>query len=96
MIRNVVLIRLTSPDTDGPRLDEALAAIEALDPPGCVSMRTGRDLGLREGGWDGAITADFDDAAAYRDYDLDAEHNRIRAELFGPISAQIARVQFEI
>ena len=96
MIRNVVLIKLQSPATDAARLDEALAAIEALDPPGCVSMRTGRDLALREGGWDGAITADFVDEAAYRAYDAEAERNRIRAELCGAISAQVARVQFEV
>jgi hypothetical protein len=43
-----------------------------------------------------AGTADFVDEDHYRRYDLEAEHNRVREELFAPICADIARVQFEI
>jgi hypothetical protein len=39
--------------------------------------------------------ADAGEVAAYRDYDLDAAHNRYRARL-GPLAEQIARVQFEL
>jgi hypothetical protein len=58
-------------------------------------MRVGVDAGLREGNWDFSITADFADVDSYQRYDLDEEHNRIRRELFAPISAEIVRIQFE-
>ncbi|MDQ1502571.1 MAG: hypothetical protein QOD57_298, partial [Actinomycetota bacterium] len=39
---------------------------------------------------------DLVDEEAYRIYDADEEHNRIRAELFVPISASIERMQFRL
>ena len=94
MIRNVVLVKL-KPDAD----PEAIASIQdgfrALDCPGTISYTLGDDLGMRDGNWSYAIVADFEDEAAYRGYDADAEHNRLRAEL-GPYAEQIARVQFEL
>ena len=102
MIRNVVVGRLRdAPDPgqaalDRDRLDAALAGIEALGCPGRVASRVGRDAGLRDGGWDFAITNDWVDAAAYRVYDADAEHNRLRREEFAPVCAEIVRVQLEL
>jgi hypothetical protein len=93
MIRNVVVGRVR-PGVPRQQVEEALAAIVALDPPGCLDMRVGVDAGLREGNWGFAITADFADEDAYRRYDLEEEHNRVRRELFGPICEEIVRVQF--
>jgi hypothetical protein len=56
----------------------------------------GQDLGLRPGGASYALTVDFPDEESYRIYDRDAEHNRIRAEMFAPISESIERVQFRL
>jgi hypothetical protein len=94
VIRNVVVGRLK----DGVTREEAeraLAAIAALELTGCLDMRVGVDAGLREGNWDWSITADFADIDAYRRYDLDEEHNRIRREMFAPISEDIVRIQFD-
>ncbi len=94
MIRNVVLGRLRA--GVGPSaVEPALAAIVALQPKGLLDCRVGRDLRLRGDSWDFAITSDFVDAQAYRAYDHDAEHNRVRKEMFTPLCAEIARVQFE-
>jgi len=93
MIRNVVVGRVR-PDVPREQLEEALAAIAALQPDGCLDMRLGVDAGLREGNWSFSITADFTDEDAYRAYDLEDEHNRIRRELFAPICEDIVRVQF--
>jgi hypothetical protein len=93
MIRNVVLGRLR-PDVSAETVEEALAAIVALNPDGCLDMRVGVDAGLREGNWSFSIVGDFVDEEAYRAYDLDEEHNRIRREVFAPISEEIARIQF--
>jgi hypothetical protein len=95
MIRNVVLGRL-KPDADPALLDEALAGMENLAVDGLLEIRLGRDAGLRPGNWDYAITADLADADAYRRYDEDEEHNRIRREMFAVVSAEIARLQFEL
>jgi hypothetical protein len=94
MIRNVVVGRVR-PDVPRAQVEKALAAIVALEPEGCLDMRVGVDAGLREGNWSFSITADFTDADAYRRYDLEEEHNRVRRELFGPICEDIVRIQFE-
>jgi hypothetical protein len=102
MIRNVVLGRLreaadpAQQAADAGMLQKGLAGIAALDVPGCLDMRTGTDLRLRDGGWDYAITNDWADEASYRAYDADEEHNRLRREIFGVISREIARAQIEI
>lgn len=93
MIRNVVLGRLHA-DADAALLEQGLAALRELRIDGVVRLECGRDAGLRDGNWDYAVTADIVDEAAYRRYDEDEEHNRIRRELLGPVSAQVVRVQF--
>ena len=97
MIRNVVLGR-TRPDHDRAALDEGLAGIVALQQrlAGVLDVRVGRDAGLREGTWDFAITVDLVDAEAYRRYDEDEEHARLRRDLIGPNSETLARVQIEV
>ncbi len=95
MIRDLVLGRLKE-GADEAALDEALRGLLMLPMDGLLEMHVGRDAGLREGTWDYVITADFTDADAYRRYDADDEHNRLRRELFDVLSEQIARVQFEI
>lgn len=102
MIRNVVVGRLRQPDDAGQRaadlalLREGLAGIAALRLPGLVAMHVGADAGLRDGGWDFAITNDWQDADSYRVYDADVEHNRLRSEIFAVICQDIVRVQFQV
>ena len=78
MIRNVVVGRL-NPGTELAAIEPGLAAIVALQPPGLLDCRVGRDLRLRDESWDFAITCDFVDEDAYRSYDKDVEHNHIGA-----------------
>jgi hypothetical protein len=93
VIRNVVMGRLRD-DADVGMLEEGLTALRALRIDGLLALDCGRDLRLREGNWDYAVSAELADDAAYRRYDDDEEHNRIRRELLGPVSEQIVRVQF--
>jgi Stress responsive A/B Barrel Domain len=95
VIRNVVVGRLRH-GADEELLAEALQGLLLLPLDGLLEMHVGRDAGLREGTWDYVITADFADAEAYRRYDADQEHKRLRRELFDVLSEEIARVQFEI
>ena len=101
MIRNVVVGRLRATDDPDQRavdlamLHEGLDDIAALRLPGLLAMNVGCDLGLRDGGCF-AITNDWQDADAYRVYDAEKEHNRLRGEIFAVICEEIARVQFTI
>ena len=97
MIRNVVLGRIDPAADEETRfgLDAGMLGIVGLRPPGLVGlMRLGYDAGLREGGWDFAITNDWVDADAYRAYDADPEHGEFRAKIVLACS-EMARVQFE-
>ena len=96
MIRNVVVGRLKD-GVDPSEIEKGLEALRTLRVDGVdLDMRTGLDLGLREGNAHYVITADLADEDAYRIYDADPEHNRIRAELFAPLSASIERIQFRL
>lgn len=94
MIRNVVMVKLRA-DSNSDDVASLRKQFQALNCPGTVSYTIGPDAGLREGNWSFAIVADFVDTEAYRGYDNDDEHNRLRAKL-APMAEQIARVQFEI
>lgn len=96
MIRNVV-VGTVHEGVDPVEVENALQALRDLEVAG-VTMRlvAGQDLGLREGNASYALTADFDSEEAYRVYDADEEHDRIRRELFAPISASISRIQFRL
>ena len=97
MIRNVVMGRLqdASDETAVSELERGLAGIRGLDLAGQLAMSVGRDAGVRDGGWDFAIINDWADVDAYRNYDVDDEHNVYRA-IIGAVCAEVARVQFEV
>ena len=94
MIRNVVLAKLKT-GYDAAEVATLQDGLRELSCPGTLSVTVGTDAGLRDGNWDFVIVADFEDAAAYRGYDEDVEHNKLRARL-APMVEQIARAQFEV
>jgi hypothetical protein len=94
VIRAVLTLKLR-PDADQEKLAEVLAGLRRLDCPGTLAFSVGTDAGLREGNWSVGLVADFVDAAAYRGYDADPEHNRLRKEL-AALAEQVTRVQFEL
>ena len=94
MVRNVVLVELKS-TADHRAVAAVQDGLRHLDCQGTVSYTLGDDLGLRDGNWSFAIVADFEDETAYRRYDGDAEHNRLRS-LLDPYAERVARVQFQI
>jgi hypothetical protein len=94
VIRNVVMVQLKA-DADLAEVARIQDGFRAMNCPGTVSYTLGDDLRLREGTWSFAIVADFTGIDAYRNYDADAEHNRLRG-LLAPMTASIARCQFEI
>jgi len=94
MIRNVVLAKLKT-GYDATEVERIQQGLRDLNCPGTQRYTVGSDAGLRDSNWDFVIVADFEDTAAYRGYDEDAEHNRLRARL-APIIDQVARAQFEL
>jgi len=95
MIRNVVMFSVK--DGTRPEQVEAIArAMKEIAFAGCSRWEMGRDLNLRAGNMPYAFVAEFDDEAAYREYDTNEEHNRIRRELLGPIVDKIERIQYVV
>jgi hypothetical protein len=70
VIRNVVLVKL-KPGRDPAEIADIQEDFRRLNCPGTLSYTIGSDVGLRDGNWEFAIVADFTDAEAYRNYDLD-------------------------
>lgn len=61
---------------------------------GLVSWQAGPDLGLNEGNAHFAVSATFEDQAAYERYRDHPEHRRIIAEQIAPLIATRSAVQF--
>jgi Stress responsive A/B Barrel Domain len=81
--------------------DAQIAALEAglATLPGridaLIGYRFGRDAEMTDGAWDYAIVADFADPPGYEAYRDHPDHIDLLANLSGPITAVVARVQFE-
>lgn len=96
MIRNVVMGRLRS-GVSAAEIEPGLQALRDLTVEGVeFTLVAGVDAGLRDGNAGYALTCDFADEDAYRVYDADAEHNRIRREMIAPLSESVERVQFHL
>jgi hypothetical protein len=95
MIRNIVLFSVKV-GTRMEKIDAVVRAMTAIGFAGASRWELVRDLRLREGNLPYAFVSEFEDEAAYRAYDLDAEHNRIRRELLAPIVDRIERFQYEV
>lgn len=97
MVRHLVLLKWTDGATD----EQVAAVIEGLQalPAAIGEIRryeVGTDLGLREGTFDLAITAEFDDADGWRTYATHPEHVAVITDRITPILADRASVQHEI
>ena len=96
MLQHIVLFNWS--DTTPPG-HAVLAANElrryASTLHGLVSYYCGPNLQLKEGTYDFGVAAVFEDVAAWQAYDTAPEHDRIRAEFFGPYVATRAVIQFE-
>lgn len=95
MIRNVVLFSLKQ-GAQPEQLATFERAMKVIRFDGCLRWELVRDLRLREGNLPYAVIAEFTDEAAYRAYDADAEHDRVRRELLAPVVDRIERFQYEV
>jgi Stress responsive A/B Barrel Domain len=95
MIRNFALLKLKS-DTRPDQVNTLIEAMRRLTVPGMSGLTVHRDAALRPGNSDVVIVCDLEDEEAYRRYDSDEEHNRIRSELVAPITERVERIQVRI
>ncbi len=96
MITHIVTFRWKgdAPTDQSTRVSAGLATLPALVP----SLRTyhfGADVGARDGNFDYAVVATFDDLDGWREYDQSADHNRVADEMIRPFIESRASVQFE-
>jgi hypothetical protein len=64
--------------------------------PSLKAYSMGTDIGVNEGNWQFAATADFDDLDGYLAYRDDPTHQAIIKEHIRPIIATRAAVQYEL
>jgi len=95
VIRNVVMVKL-KPGTAPDQVERLINELQGMQVPGMAHLSVGTDAGLREGNLDLVIVVDLDDEAAYKAYDEDAEHNRIRRDLVAPIAERVERIQYRV
>ena len=97
MIRHVAMFRLIDDAPEGTRalLDEGLKRLAEVIPQ--ISAYTyGGDLGLREGNFDLAVVADFENAEAFAEYVSHPEHQSFLRDRLMPVVADRVAVQFEL
>jgi hypothetical protein len=95
MIRHILLVRL-KPEASSEQVDAFMEAIKSVPFPGRSNVVVGRDLALRPGNMDLAVSNDFPDEGTYRAWGEDAEHARVRTELLAPIADRIERCLFQV
>jgi Stress responsive A/B Barrel Domain len=96
MIRHTVLFTWTDDATDAQRkrVADELSRLPGIIPA-LRAYAIGTDVGVNEGNWDFAVTADFEDLDGYLAYRDDPTHRAIIAEHIAPIIARRAAVQYE-
>jgi len=96
MIRHVVMFTFRE-DASEAQIGEAVAALAELATlvPTVRAFRLGRDIGVNEGNFHLAVTADFDDVEGYLTYRDHPEHLRVIREKGAPVVASRSAVQFE-
>jgi Stress responsive A/B Barrel Domain len=95
VIRHILLIKLKPEATSG-QVEAFMREIAAVPFPGRTNIVVGRDLGLRPGNFELAVSNDFPDEGAYHAWGEDAAHGEVRASYLQPIAGDIARCLFEV
>jgi hypothetical protein len=95
MIRHTVLFGWSGDATDAQkkRAADELAKLPSFIP----SIRAfvfGSDVGINQGNFDFAVTADFDDAGGFVAYRDNPDHRAMSEKYILPIVARSAAVQF--
>lgn len=97
MLRHVAMFRLKSDAPEGTweRLARGLDRL-AREIPEVTAYTHGRDLGLREGNFDLAVVADFEDPEAFAAYVGHPEHQAFLRDLLLPVVEERVSIQFAL
>jgi hypothetical protein len=96
MIRHTVMFTWKPEATDVQikRVGEELSRLPGV-VPSIRAYTMGTDIGVNDGNYQFAVTADFDDLDGYLAYRDDPTHRAVIAEHIQPIIEQRSAVQFE-
>jgi hypothetical protein len=96
MIRHVVLFRWV-PGATQEQKERVASELRRLPSvvPSLRAYHLGSDVGVNQGNFEFAVTADFDDVDGYLAYRDHPEHRAIVGQFIQPIAGQRAAVQFE-
>ncbi|MEN8042006.1 MAG: Dabb family protein [Actinomycetota bacterium] len=96
MFHHVVLMRFKD-GTSQRQIDaiaDGLASLpEQIDV--LIRYRFGSDVGITDGAWDFAATAEFAEASHYSEYSDHPAHQAVLRERIAPVLSEVARTQFE-
>jgi hypothetical protein len=97
LIRHTVMFTW-KPDATEEQIKRVPAELSRLPAlvPSLKAYAMGTDIGVNEGNWQFAVTADFDDLDGYLAYRDDPTHQAIIKEHIQPIIATRAAVQYEL
>lgn len=95
VLRHTLLVRL-KPEATDEQVDAFMNEIGSLPFPGRSNVVVGRDIGIRPGNMDLAVSNDFPDEATYRAWVEDPGHARIRTDLLAPIADRLERCLFNV
>lgn len=97
MIRHTVMFTWKPEATEAQlkRVPDELSRLPGI-VPSIRSYAVGADIGVNDGNWQFAVTADFDDLDGYLAYRDDPTHRAIISEHIQPIIATRAAVQFDL
>lgn len=96
MVRHIAMFRLKDDAPEGTleSLSEGLSRL-AQSISEISTYRYGRDLGLREGNFDFAVVADFEDEKAFTGYANHPDHQAFIQNQLTPVVAERVALQFE-
>jgi hypothetical protein len=95
MLRHILLVRL-KPGVTAEQVQAFARAIESVPFPERHNVVVGRDIGVRPGNMDLAVTNDFPDEAAFRAWGDHPEHIQVRNDFLSPIAERIERCLFVV
>jgi hypothetical protein len=95
MLRHILLIRL-KPGVSTEQVDAFVLAIESVPFPGRHNVVVGRDIGVRQGNMDLAVSNDFPDEATFQAWGDDPEHAQVREKFLSPIAERVERCLFPV
>ena len=95
MFRHIVVMKFSRPldEADTVRVTRVLDDLGAQSPD-VLSFSHGADLGVRPGGYDWALVADFDGPDGWKAYSAHPAHDVVREVMRDLVEAQVV-VQFD-